>query len=90
MLRGKDVHMAMIGDGRVDLGGGNGAMSKKMLDVADVDALLQEEGRNRVAEHVRGQMVRKASLSRVATEHGSDGLLRETAAEAVVEEEGVR
>lgn len=52
VLECKNLVMAIIVDGGVDLGGSNGAMSQKMLDIADVDPLLQQEGGDRVAEHV--------------------------------------
>jgi hypothetical protein len=75
MARGQHLAMATIMDGGIDLGGSDGAMSQKMLDIADIDTLLEEKGRHRMAEHVRGKVESKPGPVGVVTEHRADGLL---------------
>jgi len=89
MSRCKHVNMAMIVYCGVDLGGGNRAMSQKMLDIPDVHALLQQEGGDRVPKHVGCQMEGQAGIDGVPAEHGANRLLGEAAAQAVVEEVGM-
>jgi len=83
--QGKDLAMARLMYGSIDLGGHDRAMAKKVLDIAYVDALLKEEGRDRVPEHVGGDVEFQAGLVGMSSEHGADRLLGEATAKAIME-----
>jgi hypothetical protein len=65
---------------RIQLRGKDGAMTEKVLNVADVHPFFEEEGRNGMAEHVRGQLKSKARSGDVFAQHGSNRLFREAVA----------
>ena len=50
-------------------------MTKKVLDVTNVNALLQKKGREGVTKHVGGNALAEIRVLRKLANHGSDGLL---------------
>jgi hypothetical protein len=46
-----------------------------MLNIPDVDALLEQEGGDRVSEHVRCQVKSQAGREGAPAEHGANRLL---------------
>src|SRR6185295_19858910 len=63
----------------VDLGRGNRAVAEEVLDVTDVDAFLEEECGDGMAEHVRCHMEWKTRLQGPLGEHFAYCLLGEWA-----------
>src|SRR5437879_3985739 len=57
-----------------------------MLDIADVHALFQEKGGNRMSKHVGSEVKGESGLGSVTAEHRADGLFGEAVADAGVEE----
>ena len=66
MSESKHLVMAMIVYCCIDLSRGYGAMSKKMLDIADIHPLFEEQGGHGVPEHVGGEVETQAGLVGVA------------------------
>ena len=76
----RDPHLQCgIGHVRVDLRRGDAAVAEEALDVADVDALLQEVGGYRVAEHVGGDTVADGGALAVEAHRAADHLGAEIA-----------
>jgi hypothetical protein len=79
---------AVVCDVGVALGGGDARVSQECLDVADVEAVFEEEGGGGVAEHVRGYLASEAGVACGASEEGAYILVGEGSS-VVVDEQAV-
>lgn len=82
----QDIPLLMGRDMRIDLRCHNRAVSKNLLDIADIHILFQQKRGKGMAEHMRRNMLGKLSRIRVAVDHKPDGLLGKASAETVAEE----
>lgn len=79
--------MLFVGNMGVDLCRCDRRVAQQVLDVADVDAVLEEARRHRVADHVWGEMERDACGGGVLAHQCADRMVGKTIAFAVPEEE---
>jgi len=61
----------------IDLRRDNRRMPQQLLNVTDIHVLLQKQGRERMPEHMRGNMQRSTNLFRVFPQSEAHGLLRQ-------------
>ena len=72
----QNIFLLSIRHMRVDLRCTDRTMSEHFLDIADIDILLLQQGGERMAEHMRCDMLFDSGEIGITVDHKTDGLIR--------------